>query len=86
MDIGFGVRNVHIPFIGPSEEEISAVATDLIARFGHQAHEEAQYLVEVAMNIRSRRNRILYRGAAGLIKKSLIVARPQPNAENSAST
>ena len=44
---------VRMPFTGPPKEEVVAVATDLIARFGLQAHDEALHLEEVAAMLRS---------------------------------
>ena len=63
-----------IPFVGPSQEEVAATATDLIARFGLQAHDEALHLAEVATQLRFRRNRDLYRRVAREIEKSFIEA------------
>lgn len=80
----FGGPPLRMPFIGPSREEIIAVATDLIARFGPLARDEAQYLVEVATHIRSRRNRSLYSGAAQEIEKTLLAARSRRKDETSA--
>ena len=62
---------VRMPFTGPPQEEVAAVATDLIARFGLQAHDEALHLEEVAAMLRSVRNRALYRDVAREIEKSM---------------
>jgi hypothetical protein len=64
---------VRMPFTGPPKEEVVAVATDLIARFGLQAHDEALHLEEVAAMLRSVRNRALYRDVG--IEKSITEAR-----------
>jgi hypothetical protein len=69
-----------MPFMGPSREEVVAVTTDLIARFGVQAHDEALHLEEVAATMRFRRNRTLYRRAAREIEKSFVEARVRLNA------
>ncbi len=55
--------------MGPSREEVVAVATDLITRFGPQAHEEARRLEQVAVRLRYPSNRDLYRRAAREIEK-----------------
>ena len=64
-----------MPFLGPSEEEVVATATDLIARFGFYAHDEALRLEDVAVVMRYARNRNLYRRAARQIEKSFVEAR-----------
>ena len=69
------------PFIGPSQEEVVAITTDLIARFGLQAHDEALHLEKVAATMRFRRNRNLYRRAAREIEKSFAEARVRLNAK-----
>jgi hypothetical protein len=66
---------MRVPFMGPSQEEVVAMATDLIARFGLHAHDEALRLEEVAVVIRSTRNRYLYRRAAREIERSFFEAR-----------
>ena len=70
-----------IPFMGPSQEEVVAVATDLIARFGLQAHDEALHLAEVATKLRFKRNRDLYRRVAREIEKSFMEARDRLKAK-----
>jgi hypothetical protein len=69
-----------MPFTGPPKEEVVAVATDLIARFGLQAHDEALHLEEVAAMLRSVRNRALYRDVAREIEKSIAEARVRQKA------
>lgn len=71
-----------MPFMGPSQEEVVAVTTDLIARFGLQAHDEALHLESVAAKLRFRRNRNLYRRAAREIEKSFSEARARLNAKS----
>ena len=70
-----------IPFMGPSQEEVVAVATDLIARFGLQAHDEALHLAEVAAQLRFRRNRDLYLRVAREIENSFMEARDRLKAK-----
>ena len=66
---------LHMPFMGPSQEEVAATSADLIARFGLQAHGEALHLMEVATKMRFRRNRDLYRRVAREIERSFTEAR-----------
>ena len=70
-----------IPFMGPTREEVVAVATDLIARFGLQAHDEALHLMEVAAQLRFRRNRDLYLRVAREIENSFMEARDRLKAK-----
>ena len=70
-----------IPFMGPTREEVAAVATDLIARFGLQAHDEALHLMEVAAQLRFRRNRDLYLRVAREIENSFMEARDRLKAK-----
>jgi hypothetical protein len=72
---------VRMPFMGPSEEQVVATATDLIARFGLHAHVEALRLENVAVVMRYARNRNLYRRAARQIDKSFAEARIRLNTE-----
>jgi hypothetical protein len=68
------------PFFDPPQDEIAAVACDLIVRFGLQSHDEALYLAEVAANMGARKNLQLYRLAAREIEKSFAEARLRLNA------
>ena len=70
-----------LPFMGPSQEEVGAIATDLIARFGLQAHDEALHLAEVATKLRFTRNRDLFRRVAREIEKSFVEARDRLKAK-----
>jgi hypothetical protein len=54
---GFSMRP---QFFDPRRDEVAAVATDLITRFGLRAHDEAVYLAELAAQMRSRRAKALY--------------------------
>ncbi len=67
------------PFFDPPQDEIAAVACDLIVRFGLQSHDEALYLAEVAANMGARKNLQLYRLAAREIEKSFAEARVRVN-------
>jgi hypothetical protein len=51
---------MRLPFFDPRKDEVAAVATDLITRFGLRAHDEAAYLAELAAEMRSRRHKVLY--------------------------
>jgi len=66
---------MRLPFIDPSQDEVVAVGTDLIVRFGIGAHDEALHLAEVAARMRANRNRHLYLLAAREIEKILAGAR-----------
>jgi hypothetical protein len=66
---------MRLPFFDPTREEVVAVATDLITRFGLEAQDEALHLTGVAANIRAVRNCQLYRLAAREIEKSFAEAR-----------
>ena len=66
---------MRLPFFDPTREEVVAVATDLITRFGLEAEDEALHLTEVAANMRAVRNSQLYRLAAREIEKCFAEAR-----------
>ena len=66
---------MRLPFFDPTSEEVVAVATDLIVRFGLEAQDEALHLMEVAANMRVVRNCQLYCFAAREIEKSFAEAR-----------
>ena len=69
---GFAIGHaMRLRFFDPTREEVVAVATDLITRFGLEAQDEALHLTEVAANIRAVRNYQLYRLAAREIEKKL---------------
>jgi hypothetical protein len=60
---------------GPSQEEIDEVASDLIARHGLNAYDEAVHLAEVAQLLpRSLRQRKVYELAAVQIERSFETA------------
>ena len=71
---------MRLPFFDPTREEVVAVATDLITRFGLEAQDEALHLTEVAANMRAVRNCQLYRLAAREIERSFAEARTRMSA------
>ena len=56
--------SMRLPFFDPPREEVAAVASDLIIRFGLRARDEALYLAGLSEQMRARWNRQLYRLAA----------------------
>ena len=66
---------MRLPFFDPTREEVVAVATDLITRFGLEVQDGDLHLTEVAANKRADRNCQLYRLAAREIEKSFAEAR-----------
>jgi hypothetical protein len=71
---------MRLPFVDPPRDEVAAVASDLITRFGFHAHDEALYLAELSEQMRARWNRQLYRLAALEIERSFAEARKRLNA------
>ena len=69
---------MRMPFMGPSGAEVTALAQDLLDRFGAQAREEAQHLQNVAVTMGSPRNRNLYRRVAKEIEKRFQHGRSAP--------
>jgi hypothetical protein len=73
---GFAIGHaMGLSFFDPTREEVVAVATDLITRFGLEAQDEALHLTEVAANMRAVRNCQLYRLVAREIERSFAEAR-----------
>ena len=72
---------MRLPFFDPPREEVAAVASDLILRFGHRARDEALYLAVLSEQMRARRNRQLYRLAAQEIERSFAKARRRLDVE-----
>ena len=70
---------MRLPFIDPPQDKVVAVATDLIVRFGLEAHDEALHLAEVAPGMRANRNQHLHLLAAREIEKILADARTRSN-------
>ena len=66
---------MRLPFFDPPREEVAAVASDLIIRFGFRARDEALYLAELSEQMRARGNMQLYRLAAREIETSFAEAR-----------
>ena len=66
---------MRLPFFDPSREEVAAVASDLINRFGLHARDEALFLAGLSEQMRARWNRQLYRLAAHEIETSFAEAR-----------
>lgn len=61
---------MRLPFIASRQDKVVALANDLMARFGPQAHDEALHLAEVAARMRAKKNRHLYLLAAREIERS----------------
>jgi hypothetical protein len=70
---------MRMPFIDPPQDKVVAVATDLIVRFGLEAHDEALHLAEVAARMRANRNRRLYLLAGREIEERFADARTRLN-------
>ena len=76
---------MRLPFGPPPQDEVAAVATDLIVRFGLQAHDEALYLAELSELMRARWNRRLYQEAARAIETSFAEARVRLNRDRTSN-
>jgi hypothetical protein len=74
--------SMRLPFFDPPREEVAAVASDLIMRFGLLASDEAMYLAALSEQMRARSNRQLYRLAAREIETSFAEARRRLNVES----
>jgi hypothetical protein len=72
---------MRLPFFDPPREEVAAVASDLIIRFGLRARDEALYLAELSEQMRARWNTQLYRLAAREIETSFAEARRRLDVE-----
>lgn len=68
---------MRLPFFNPRKDEVAAIATDLITRFGLRAHEEAAHLAELSLRMGSRRKGALYELVAREIEASFQEARRQ---------
>src|SRR6476619_7244228 len=73
--------SMRLPFFDPPREEVAAVASDLIIRFGLHARDEALYLAGLSEQMRARWNRQLYRLAAREIETSFAEARRRLDVE-----
>jgi hypothetical protein len=72
---------MRLPFFDPPREEVAAVASDLIIRFGLHARDEALFLAALSEQMRARWNRQLYRLAAHEIETSFVEARRRLDVE-----
>ena len=73
---------MRLPFFDPPGEEVAAVASDLIIRFGLRARDEALYLAGLSEQMRARWNRQQpYRLAAREIETSFAEARRRLDVE-----
>ena len=73
---------MRLPFFDPPGEEVAAVASDLIIRFGLRARDEALYLAGLSEQMRARWNRQqLYRLGAREIETSFAEARRRLDVE-----
>jgi hypothetical protein len=72
---------MRLPSFGPPREEVAAVASDLIIRFGLRARDEALYLAGLSEQMRARWNMQLYRLAAREIETSFVEARRRLDVE-----
>ena len=70
-----------IAILDPPREEVAAVASDLIIRFGLRARDEALYLAGLSEQMRARWNTQLYRLAAREIETSFADARRRLDVE-----
>ena len=77
---------MRLPFLDPPREEVAAVASDLIIRFGLHARDEALHLAGLSEQMRARWNRQLYRLAAREIEMSFVEARRRLDAEAAPGT
>jgi hypothetical protein len=76
---------MRLPFFNPRKDEVAAIATDLITRFGLRAHEEAAHLAELSLQMGSRRKGALYELVAREIEASFLEARRQRGLRQSVS-
>jgi hypothetical protein len=76
---------MRLPLFGPRKDEVAAIATDLITRFGLRAYDEASYLAELSLQMGSRRERALYESVAREVEASFLEAQRQLGLRQSAS-
>ena len=76
---------MRLPFFDPRKDEVAAIATDLITRFGLHALDEALYLADLSLQMRSRRKRVLYECVAREIETSFLEAQRRLGLRQSAS-
>jgi hypothetical protein len=77
--------SMRLPFFDPRRDEVAAVATDLIKRFGLRAHAEASYLAQLSQQRNSRREKVLYKSVAREIEASFLEAQRRRALRQSAS-
>jgi hypothetical protein len=65
---------MRLPFPSPRREKIAATAAELIRQFRLRGSEEATYLAELAAQMRSRKNKVLYELVAREIDASFVEA------------
>jgi hypothetical protein len=76
---------MRLPFFHPRKDAVAAIATDLITRFGLHALDEALYLAELSLQMRSRRKKVLYECVAREIETSFLEAQRRLGLRQSAS-
>ena len=72
---------MRLPFFDAPRDEVAAVASDLIIRFGLHARDEALFLAGLSEQMGARWNRRLYRLAAREIEMSFAEARRRLDVE-----
>ena len=72
---------MRLPFFDPRRDEVAAIASDLINRFGLHARDEALFLAGLSAQMRARWNSQLYRLAAHEIETSFVEARRRLDVE-----
>lgn len=77
---------MRLPFFDPHREEVAAVASDLIIRFGLRARDEALYLAGLSAQMRARWNRQFYLLAAREIETSFAEARRRLDVQGAQET
>jgi hypothetical protein len=76
---------MRLPLFGPRRDEVAAIATDLITRFGLRAQHEASYLAELSSQMGSRRKKVLYEFVAREIDASFLEAQKRLGLRQSTS-
>jgi len=76
---------MRLPFFDPHRDEVAAVATDLITRFGLRAHDEASHMAQLSVQMHSRRHGVLYELVAREIDASFVEAQTRLGLRQSAS-
>ena len=73
---------MRLPFFDPPRDEVAAVASDLIVRFGLNARDEALFLAGLSEQMRAGWNRRLYQLAAREIEMSFAEAQRRLDVES----